>query len=88
MITTQDVYFEIEGLWYNDIYCKGWIKFTQYNVCFITSYTLKTNNEVSNFIFKYEISPNRAHQGHLEKRLQYHRVKNKVTVSSVTSAYF
>jgi hypothetical protein len=32
---------------------------------------MKTSNEVSNFIFKYEISPN----GHLEKRLQYHRVK-------------
>ena len=36
---------------------------------------LKTSNKVSNFIFKYEISPNGAHQGQLEKRLQYHRVK-------------
>jgi hypothetical protein len=29
VITSQDVYFEIEGLWYYHIYCKGWIKFTQ-----------------------------------------------------------
>ena len=65
MITSQDAYFEIEGLWYYHIYCRGWIKFTPYNVCFITSYTLKTSSEVSNFIFKHKISPNGADQGHL-----------------------
>jgi hypothetical protein len=46
------------------------IKSLFYNVIY-----LKTSNKVSNFIFKYEISPNGAHQGQVEKRLQYHRVK-------------